>query len=136
MHFAALSHSLAHFFLHLPHAQAAGSAALLGHGLHGVHRAEPHDVVDVYFIACQPVLAAVGVEHTSQAVALLTEEVEERTVLAKFVSVGGIVERAVVVAGQHDEAAAYELAQAVAAFHISLFVEKHVEWYFLEKRSG
>jgi hypothetical protein len=41
---------------------------------------------------------------------VLAEEIEETAILAEFVSIGRIVHRAIIVAKEHNETVAYQLA--------------------------
>jgi len=58
--------------------------------------------------------AAFAVDHQRQPVAVLTGEIEKRTVLTELVGVVREVVGAVVVAGDENDAATDELAQAAA----------------------
>ena len=91
---------------------------------HAVHRAIPHDVFDVDVVAYEGFRVVVHVNHAHQPVALLSEVIEERRVLTKWiVGVVGIVVGRFVVAEQHDDAVSHELLQFVAAVGICFFTE-------------
>ena len=82
-------------------------------------------------------LGLVDVNHAHQAVALLTEVVEKRGVLAEgVIGVGGVVARRLVVAEEQNDAVAHEFFQAGAAVDIGLFAEHSIDlgslcFYFL-----
>ena len=110
--------------LQLLHGSRVGHAHLGSHVGHAVHRAIPHDILDVDVVAHQDFLIVVDVNHTHQTVALLTEVVQERRILAEgIVSVIGIITRRLVVAKQQNHAVAHELLQLVASLDVSLFLK-------------
>ena len=57
---------------------------------------------------------------------MLTEEIEERTVLTEFIRIRRVVHRALVVAHQDNQAVAYQLAQSGAALNVGILGEKHL----------
>ena len=105
------------------HGAGFTGTALLGHRLHGVDGTVPDDVVDVNLIAQKEVAAAVSVQNADEAVALLAEEIEERTVLTEFVGIGRVVVGAVVVAEKEHQTRTDQLAQFGAASSVCLFGE-------------
>lgn len=105
------------------HGRGVLHTALCGHVGYAVHAAIPHDVLQVYVIAYEPLAALVGVYHTHQSLAVLSEVVEECAVLAETVGIAGIVDGRKVVARQDDEAGLYAPAQDVASLAIGVFAE-------------
>ena len=77
----------------------AFDAALGRHVCHRGNGARPDDVVDVDVVAHERLDAAFAVDHQRQPIAVLTGEIEKRTILTELVGVVREVARAVVVAG-------------------------------------
>ena len=134
---AALAAGLVAEFLQVAHRSAVGYTHLGGHVAHTVHTAVPYDVFYVDVVADEGLLILVDVDHAHQAVALLTEVVEKRGVLAEgVIGVGGVVARRLVVAEEQNDAVAHEFFQAGAAVDIGLFAEHSIDFgslcfYFL-----
>ena len=96
---AALGTRLVTDDLQLLHGGRIGHTHLGGHVGYTVHRAIPHDILDIDVVTHQDFLIVVDVNHTHQPVTLLPEVVQERRVLAeRVISVVGIVARRLVVA--------------------------------------
>jgi len=123
---AMLAHGVAHDVFEFAHRTHEVGAHFDGHVVHAFHAAVPHDVVDVDFVAEERALARVGINHAYEPVAMMGEEIEKRTVLAKFISIGGIIHRALVVSEEHDEAVSHLLGQRATARNVGFFREKHI----------
>ena len=96
---AALGLGLVTDGLQLLHRRRVGHAHLGGHVGHTVDRAIPHDVLDIDIIPDQGLHVVVDVDDAYQAIALLTEVVEERRVLTeRIISVVGIIAWRLIVA--------------------------------------
>ena len=126
VHLAARLLRLGHHFREGRHRRSVCHAAFLGHLHNAGHFAVPDDVVNVNLIAQQGFGAAVGINDAHQAIAVLTEEIEERTVLTEFIRIRRVVHRALVVAHQDNQAVAYQLAQSGAALNVGILGEKHL----------
>ena len=85
-------------------------ATLLGHLYHTGHFAIPYDIINIYLVAEEGLFARISINHTNETIAVLTEEIEETAILAKLVSIGRIVHRTIIVAKEHNETVAYQLA--------------------------
>ena len=126
VHLAASLLRLSHHFHEGCHRRSVCHAAFLGHLHNAGHFAVPDDVVNVNLIAQQGFGAAVGIDDAHQAIAVLAEEIEERTVLTEFIRIRRVVHRALVVAHQDNQAVAYQLAQSSAALNVGILGEKHL----------
>ena len=100
-----------------------------GHVADTLDRTVPDDVINVDLVAHKELPAAVGVDNAYQTVAFLPEEVEERTVLAELVGIGGVVDGTVVVPEDEDEPVAHQLAQCGAPLSIGCFGEHRPSSY-------
>ena len=114
----------------------AFDATLCGHVGNRGNRARPNDIIDVNIVAHQRFDAAFAIDHQRQSVTVLAGEIKERTVLTKFVGIVREIARAVVVAGDENDAATDELAQAAAALCISGTGKEHRTQIFSNYCSG
>ena len=116
--------------LQLGHRSRLCHAHLGSHVGHALHRAVPHDVLDVDVVADEAFAVVVDVDDAHQSVALLSEVIQERRVLTeRVVGVVGIVVGRLVVAEEHHYALADELLELIAALYVSFFA-KHIDVAF------
>ena len=115
--------------LQAAHRRRFGHTDLGGHVADTLDRTVPDDVINVDLVAHKELPAAVGVDNAYQTVAFLPEEVEERTVLAELVGIGGVVDGTIVVPEDEDEPVAHQLAQCGAPLSIGCFGEHRPSSY-------
>ena len=110
--------------LELLHRSRQLNAHLVGHIPDGVHRTEPHDILNIDVVAHQRLRAVVDVNHTHQSVALLSEIVQERRVLPEgIVGIARIVTGSLIVSEEQYDAALHALPQFLTALCIDFFFE-------------
>ena len=108
------------------HGSRTADAHLFGKVLYTGYRAIPHDILDVDIVADEHLGALVDVDDTYQSVALLSEVIQERGVLAeRIVPIVGIVGGRLVVTKQKNDAVFHHLLQFVAAAYVRFFA-KHL----------
>ena len=97
---------LLHECLEICHRAGVFHSHFFGKVLHGWYETCPDDVLDVDVVAKEVFLVIVDVDDSHQPVTVLSEVIEERTVLTELVCVCRIVCRRIVVAEKQQESTA------------------------------
>lgn len=112
-----------HAYLKTVHGHTLFHTALTGHFNHRGYGTIPYDIIYIYFIAKEHLFATVGIDHSHQTIAMMTEEIEEITVLTELVSIGRVVHRAIVISENNDKSTTNQPAQFGTAVHVCFFRE-------------
>ena len=118
MKLSSLRFGLCKDFLQRAHWSCVGNAAFGCHVSNRGHGSRPNHIVNVDVVTHQGFRTAFAVDDKCKSIAVLPGEIEERTILTKLIGVVGEVARTIVIPKEHDDSAAYQLAQTAAALRV------------------
>ena len=118
MELSSLRFGLCEDFLQRAHWSCVGNAGFGCHVSNRGHGSRPDDVINVDVVADECFFSAFAVDDKCKSIAVLPGEIEERTILTKLIGVVGEVARTIVIPKEHDDSAAYQLAQTAAALRV------------------
>ena len=118
MELSSLRFGLCEDFLQRAHWSCVKNAAFGCHVSNRGHGSRPNHIVNVDVVTDECFFSTFAVDDKCKSITMLSRKIKERTILTKLIGIVGEVARAIVITQEHDDSAAYQLAQTAAALRV------------------